>query len=354
MSFTASQVAQWCAARLDGPDQEFSSLDALDLAVPGQLTFAGVASYAKGIAESKASGAIVTEGLPVQRRPDQSILWAPNADLAVAQVLERIAPPLPVPDLGVHPTAVVDPTATLGRDVRIGPHVVVQAGAAIGDRCVLMAGVFIGAQTALGPDCFLWPNVTVRERCRLGQRVILHPGVVIGADGFGYRFSRDGDGPGRHVKIPQIGTVEIGDDCELGANTTVDRGKFAATRLGKGSKLDNLVQIGHNVNLGRHSILVAHTAIGGSTQTGDYLVMGGASVVSDHLTLGTGVQIAAMSGVAQDAPDGVKLAGTPAVTAREAFADLKARHHLPRLIDTVRDLQQRIAKLESAAENHLP
>ncbi len=349
MPFSASQVAAWCAGRLDGPDQDFTSLDALDLAAPGQLTFAGVAPYAKKIAESQASGAIVTEGLPVARRPEQSIIWVENADLAVAQVLECIAPPLPVPDLGVHPTAVVDPTASLGQEVRIGPHVVIQAHASIGDRCILMANVFIGAATTIGEDCLFWPSVTVRERCRLGRRVILHPGVVVGADGFGYRFAE-----GRHVKIPQIGTVEIGDDCELGANTTVDRGKFAATRLGAGSKLDNLVQIGHNVNLGRHSILVAHTAIGGSTQTGDYLIMGGASVVADHITLGAGVHIAGMSAVAQDAPDGAKLAGTPAVTAREAFADLKARHQLPRLLETVRDLQQRIAKLESAAENHLP
>ncbi|MEI8194801.1 MAG: UDP-3-O-(3-hydroxymyristoyl)glucosamine N-acyltransferase [Phycisphaerae bacterium] len=349
MPFTASQAALWCSGQLDGPDQTFSGLEALDQAQAGEMTFAGTVPYARKLAKSAASGAIVTRALPIERRPDQTILWVPNADLAVAQVLEQIAPPLPLPPVGVHPTALIDPTAQLGADVRIGPYVVVQAGAQIGAGCVLMAQVFVGAQTVLGDNCLLWPNVCVRERCKLGHRVILHPGVVIGSDGFGYRFAG-----GKHVKIPQIGTVEIGDDCELGANTTIDRGKFSATVIGAGSKLDNQVQIGHNVRLGRHSVLVAHTAIGGSTRTGDYLVMGGMSAIADHVQVGTAVQLAAMSALAAETPDGAKMAGIPAVPARQAFADIKSRRQLPQALETLRTLEQRIATLESAAKDHRP
>ena len=349
MSFTASQAAQWCGGQLAGPDQTFTGLEALDYAQAGDMTFAGAAQYARKLAKSPATGAIVTRALPVEPRADQSIIWVPNADLAVAQVLEQIAPPLPIPPLGIDPTALIDPAAQIGADVRIGPYVVVQAGAQVGAGSVLMAQVFVGAHSVLGENCFLWPNVCIRERCRLGQRVILHPGVVIGADGFGYRFAG-----GRHVKIPQIGTVEIGDDCELGANTTIDRGKFSATVIGAGSKLDNQVQIGHNVRLGRHSILVAHAAIGGSTRTGDYLVMGGMSGIADHVQVGTAVQLAAMSALAAETPDGAKMAGIPAVPARQAFADIKSRRQLPQALETLRLLEQRIATLESAAKDHRP
>jgi UDP-3-O-[3-hydroxymyristoyl] glucosamine N-acyltransferase len=349
MAIPAQQAAQWCGGEVDGPDQAFSGLEAMDLAVAGQLTFAGKALYAKRLQKAQASGAIVTRGLPVERRDDQTIIWVPSADLAVAQVLERIAPPWPLPPEGVHPTAVVDPAATLGKNVRIGPGVVIQAGAVIGDGCALVAQVFVGAETVLGEGCILWPQVCIRERCRIGKRVIIHGGAVIGADGFGYRFAG-----GRHVKIPQIGTVEIGDDCEIGANTTIDRGKFSATIVGAGSKLDNLVQIGHNVRLGRHSILVAHTAVGGSTHTGDYLVMGGGAVISDHLNVGTAVQLAAMSAITEDVADGQKMGGIPAVPVRAALAQMKASRNLPRLVETLRALEQRVASLESSAKDHRP
>ena len=349
MPFTASQAAQWCSGQLDGPDHTFCGLEALDQAQAGELTFAGTAPYARKLGQSAASGAIVTRALPVERRPEQTVIWVPNADLAVAQILEQIAPPLPLPPVGIHPSAIIDPTAQLGDGVRIGPYVVVQAGAQIGAGSTLMAQVFVGAQSILGDHCFLWPNACVRERCKLGHRVILHPGVVIGADGFGYRFAG-----GKHIKIPQIGTVEIGDDCELGANTTVDRGKFSATVIGAGCKLDNQVQIGHNVRLGRHSVLVAHTAIGGSTRTGDYLVMGGMSGIADHVQVGTAVQLAAMSALAAATPDGAKMAGIPAVPVREALADIRNRRQLPQALETLRLLEQRIATLESAAKDHRP
>jgi len=345
---TASQIAQWCQGRIDGPEREFSGLESMDLAQADQLTFAGHGAYAKKLASCPAAGALVTEDVAahVQKRPDQTIIYVKNADLAVAAVLDRIAPPWPLPDVGIHPTAIVDPKAQLGKDLRVGPHVVIQAGAIIGDRCSLMANVFIGAQAVLGEDCILWPNVVIRDRCTIGRRVICHPGVVIGADGFGYRFSG-----GKHIKIPQIGTVEIGDDCELGANTCVDRGKFSATIIGAGSKLDNLVQIGHNVRLGQHSILAGQVGVAGSTRAGDYLVVGGGSGLGDHLTLGTAVQVAGSSAVTSDAPDGAKLVGTPAQDAKGFFSSLRVVRSLPKVLER---LEQRITELERTAKDHRP
>ena len=349
MTISAALIAELCGGRLEGPDHSFTGVETMDLAEACHVTFAGQTIYAKKIDASQAMGAIASEGLTVQKRGDQSLIWVKNADLAVAQVLEKLAPVIPLPEVGVHPTAIVDSTAVLGQDVRIGPYVIIQGHARIGDRCVLMAQDFVGTYATMGADCVLWPQVTVRDRCSLGQRVILHPGCVIGADGFGYRFAE-----GRHVKIPQIGTVEIHDDCELGANTCVDRGKFSATIVGAGSKLDNFVQIGHNVRLGPHSVLVAHACIGGSVKTGPYLVMGGASGIADHVTVGTAVQLAAMSAMHRDTQDGAKMAGVPAQPARDFFSELRAVHQLPQLLVTVRALEQRIAQLESAAKDPRP
>jgi len=349
MAFSAQEAAAWCNGRVEGSAQQaFDSMEAIEFAGERQLTFIGHPSFARHFPQSKASGAICTEGLHVQRRDDQTLIWTANADLAVARILERLAHPPSIPELGVHPTAIVEPGAMLGADVRIGPYVVIQSGARLGDRCVIMAQTFIGA-AALGEDCVIWPQVVIRDGCTLGRRVILHPGCVIGADGFGYRFAE-----GKHVKIPQIGGVIIQDDCELGANTCVDRGKFSNTIVGQGSKLDNLVQVGHNVRLGKHTILVAHVAIGGSVRAGDYLVIGGGSVVADHMVIGPGVKVAGFSAVVRDVGPQEELAGAPARPGKKFFAELRAYFRLPDMLENLKRLEQRITKLESTTKNHNP
>jgi UDP-3-O-[3-hydroxymyristoyl] glucosamine N-acyltransferase len=348
MAFSAQEAAAWCNGRVEGSaDRIFDSMEALEFAGPRQLTFLGHAVYARQFAKSKAGGAVCADGLPAQRRDDQTLIWTDNADLAVARILEKLAPHPPLPELGLDPTAIIEPGAVLGKDVRIGPYVVIQSGARIGDRSVLMAQTFIGAGASLGEDCLLWPQVVVRNGCTIGRRVILHSGCVIGADGFGYRFA-----DGRFLKIPQIGGVRIEDDCELGANTCVDRGKFSDTIVGQGSKLDNLVQVAHNVRLGKHTILAAHVAIGGSVRAGDYLMMGGGAVASDHLVIGPGVQVAGFSAVVGDVAPGEKLAGTPARPGKKFFAELRAYFRLPDMLENLRRLEQRIAKLESSSKNH--
>ncbi len=349
MKFSARQAVEWCDGRLetaDAAERQFDGMDTLDRAGPTHLTFIGHAVYAPKLAKSAAGGAICLAGIEVSHRPDQVLIRAENPDLAVAKILEKLAPTPPFPPVGIHPTAIVHPTARIGTGVCIGPMVVIEAEAKIGDRTVLMAQCYVGPGVKIGENCVLWPQVVVRDGSELGDRVVLHPGCVIGADGFGYRFDQ-----GQHIKIPQIGGVRIGHDCELGANTAVDRGKFSNTVIGNGCKLDNLVQVGHNVELGNHCVLVAHVAVGGSVRAGDYLVVGGGAMISDHLTIGQGVQVAAHAGVANDLPSGSRVVGSPARPGKDFFSQLRATHRLPVMLQTVRELEERITKLESSTKN---
>ena len=350
MPFSAIQAAEWCGGKIeDVPGQLFDSMESLELAQANQMTFIGTAAYGRKFDQCQAGGAVCREGLAVPRRVDQTLIMVPDADLAVAEILGKLAPAAPFPPVGVHATAIIADTVTLGTDVRIGPYCVVQAGASIGDHTVLMAQSFVGREARIGQECVIWPQVVVRDGCRIGNRVILHSGCVIGADGFGYRFAES-----RHMKIPQIGGVIIEDDCELGANTTVDRGKFSNTIIGQGSKLDNLVQVGHNVRLGKHTILVAHVAVGGSVQAGDYLVVGGGSVVADHLRIGDGAQVAGFSAATSDMAAGDRVVGAPARAGKQYFSELRALHKLPALVRKIQQLEQRITELESSTKNNCP
>ena len=261
-------------------------------------------------------------------------------------ILERFAPPVPRPATGVHPTAVVDPSAVLGDQVAIGPQVIVEAGARIGDRVVLHARVFVGAEVEIGPDSELWQHVVVRERCSLGARVIVHPNTTIGSDGYGYHFSG-----GRHVKIPQIGTIEIGDEVEIGANCAVDRAKFGVTRIGAGTKIDNLVQVAHNVEIGRACLIVAQCGIAGSARIGDGVVLGGQVGVADHVTVGDGAQVGACSGVSKDVPAGKRMLGVPAQDIEKWVRDRSHVHRVPRLTGQLKDLTKRVECLEVSEDD---
>jgi UDP-3-O-[3-hydroxymyristoyl] glucosamine N-acyltransferase len=328
--FTARQIAELVEGELIGPaDVMVRGVEALDRAAADQLTFIGDAEYARRWPDSAARVALVSRRLDVPRREGETLIAVDDADLAMARVLEAFAPPWPTPPVGVDPTAVVDPTARLGEEVRIGPHACIGPGAVVGERCVIHGRVNIMAETRIGPDAVLWPGVVVRDRCTLGARCIVHPNAVIGADGFGYRPSPDGRAV---VKIPQIGRVEIGDDVEIGANTCIDRGKFAATVVGDQTKIDNLVQIGHNCRIGRGVIIVAQCAIGGSVVIEDGAVLGGQAAVRDHLCIGVGGRLAANSALMHDLPAGESWAGVPAKPARRFFRELSALGQLPDLL----------------------
>ncbi|QDT67458.1 UDP-3-O-acylglucosamine N-acyltransferase [Planctomycetes bacterium MalM25] len=242
---------------------------------------------------------------------------------------------------GVHPTAIIAKSARLGEAVSIGP------GAVVGEDAVLGDGVVIGANSVVSDDCrigrasHLGSRVTLNEATTLGERCRLHSGVVLGADGFGYRQV-----DGRHVPVPQLGTVEIGDDVEIGANTTIDRGVYGPTKIGDGTKIDNLVQIGHNCRIGRHNLLCSQVGIAGSTTTGDYVVMAGQVGVRDHISIGKGAIISAQAGVTNHVRPGEVMLGAPATPLREQKLKLAAIAKLPQLRKEFRELRKEIAELQ--------
>ena len=307
-------------------------------AQPGDITFLANARY-DGYVEHTRASAVICSREP--RTAAVPLLQVDNPYLAFQQVVKLLRPDLYRPLAGVHATAVVSPAAHVGEGASVGAYCVVEAGARIGARVVLMPGCYVGVQASIGDDTLVYPRVTIREECVIGSRCILHPGVVIGADGFGFAFDS-----GRYHKVPQVGIVVVGDDVEIGANTTIDRATTDATRIGDGTKIDNLVQIGHNVVTGKHCIIVAQVGISGSTQLDDYVTIGGQAGIIGHVKLGRGAQVGGQSGVSKSVPDGGKVFGTPAV-GLNVFKRVNAYlHKLPQLFDRTKALEERVEKLE--------
>ncbi len=311
-------------------------------AQPGDITFLANSRYDGYVAVTRASAVICSRGMTEAALP---LLQVDNPYLAFQKVVKLLRPDVYRPLAGVHATAVVSPAAHVGEGASIGAHCVIEAGARIGARAVLMPGCYVGMQAAVGEDTLLYPHVTVREECVIGDRCILHPGVVIGADGFGFAFDA-----GRYHKVPQVGIVVVGDDVEIGANTTIDRATTDATRIGDGTKIDNLVQIGHNVVTGKHCIIVAQVGISGSTQLEDYVTIGGQAGIIGHVRLGRGAQIGAQSGVSKSVSPNATVFGYPAV-ALNVFKRVNAYlQRLPQLFDRTKRLEERVTKLEAGEE----
>ncbi len=311
-------------------------------AQPGEITFVANPRYAPLVATTRASAVIVARAW--DRPAGTALIRVDDPDRAFTEAAALFAPPPPPDPEGIHPTAVIAPTARLGRDVRVGPYVVIEDGAEVGDRTVLMAHVYVGHEVRIGPDCRIYPHVSIRERCQIGARVILHNGTVIGSDGFGYTV----DAQGVRHKIPQLGIVVIGDDAELGANVTVDRARFGKTVIGRGVKIDNLVQIGHNVVIGDHSVIVAQVGIAGSTTIGSKVILAGQVGISGHIEIGDGAIIGAQSGVTKDVPPGAIMLGAPAVP-MDRFKRINAyMMRLPEFRKQLDELQRRVAALETS------
>lgn len=336
---TVAEIAALLEAEYVGDGElVLEGVETLELAGPSTLSWVGTAKLMKRAATSNAGALLIPEG---SRAPSGiTVIPVPDPDAALIQVLRRLAPAAASVPPGVDSTAVVGEGAKV-EGVAVGAHVHIGEGAIIGAGTQLHPGVYVGAQTRIGRDCVLWPNVVVRERVTLGDRVILHPNVTIGADGYGYLF-RDG----KHQKIPQIGTVSIEDDVEIGANSTVDRAKSGVTRVGQGTKIDNLVQIGHNCDVGEHCIIVAQCGIAGSTTLGRYVVLGGQAGATDHVKIGDGVQIAAKSAVFNDIPDNVTVSGIPARDNRRNIREWVAVQRLPELLRDFRQLAKRLERME--------
>ena len=346
MIFTLAELATRVGGQVAGDGSiAIGRVAPLEEAGPGDVSFFSNKKYRPAFEACRASAVVVEpeEEVPAGR----TVLRAKNAYLAFAKISTLFhPPPLAVPGAAeqayVHPTARVDPSAELMPFVYVGPDAVV------GARCVLHPGVHVGAGARLGEDCLLWPNVVVRERCVIGNRVILQPGCVIGSDGFGFAFDPEGEGGSgpRHYKVPQIGNAIIEDDVELGANVCVDRGTLGSTVVGRGVKVDNLVQIAHNVQVGPLSILVAQVGIAGSTKLGAGVIAAGQVGIIGHLTIGDGARLAAQCGVISDVEPGVTLMGSPALPKGEHLRAQAAVRRLPELMKKVRELEKKLEKLE--------
>lgn len=308
----------------------------------GDLTFLANPRYESYLELTQASAVIVSEN---HRNIGKPLIENQNPYLAFLKAVRLFAGDRERPAAGVHPSAVVAPDASVAADAFIGPHVVIEPGARIGARAVIHAGCYVGARARVGDDALLYPRVTVREECALGDRVIVHSGTVIGSDGFG--FVRDGD---VYRKLPQVGNVEIGDDVEIGANVTIDRATTGTTRIGAGSKIDNLVQIAHNVQTGKSCIIVAQVGISGSTVLGDHVVLAGQVGVVGHIEIGDGVTVGAQSGVSKSVKPGERIFGCPAMPLRQAKRIEASIRNLPDLIQTVRALKRRVEELEGSKE----
>ncbi|HTP42895.1 MAG TPA: UDP-3-O-(3-hydroxymyristoyl)glucosamine N-acyltransferase [Nitrospiria bacterium] len=347
------QLADLIGGRVVGdPSMVIAGIAPLREASPGQIGFLSNPRYVADLASTHASAVILAPRYEAATAPPSlARVIVDDPYYAMCQVIRHFhdRPYLPS---GVSPLASVGQGVTMGRDVSVQPFVVIGERAVIGDRVTLSAGCYIGEEAAIGDDSLLYPNVTVRERVRLGRRVIVHSGTVIGSDGFGYAFHG-----GLHHKIPQVGTVIIEDDVELGANVTVDRATLGQTVIGRGTKVDNLVQIAHNVTIGERSIIVAQAGISGSTALGKGVVLAGQVGVVGHVTIGDGVRVGAQSGVAQNVSAGQDLSGSPAIPHRQWLAvqatlpklpELRKRLH--RLEEELHALQRQIKRPGRAAE----
>lgn len=339
---TLTELADRIGARLEGDGAvEVTRVAGLEAAEAGDVTFLANPAYTAEVARTRASAVILgRQGPPAPC----AILRADNPYLAFARAVQALAPPVVAPD-GVHATAVVDPSASLGPGVRIGPLAVVGARVRLGARTVVHAHAVIGDETIVGDDCVLHAHVSIRERCRLGDRVIVQNGAVVGADGFG--FARRADGT--HEKIAQTAPVVVEDDVEIGANTTIDRPAVGETRIRAGAKIDNLVMIAHGVVIGPRTLVAAQVGISGSTTVGADVMLGGQVGVAGHLSIGDGVKVTGQSGITHSIPAGAFVSGLPAIDNREWRKAAVVFARLPELRQRLQALERRLAELGAAA-----
>ncbi len=331
-----AQIAEYLGAQPAGPDDTLiTGVSDFDHAGPGDLTLIGDQRYADRWADCPAKTALIDQKLDCPDQPGKTLIPVENADLAFMKAMTLFTPPPVELNTGVHPTANVHKSASLADDVCIGPNCLIGPGVKLGPGCVLHNNVTILDHTTVGKQCTFWTGVVIRDRCTIGDRCIFHPNAVIGADGFGYRPEMTEQGP-TLAKVPQIGTVEIGDDVEIGAGTCIDRAKCNATVIGDGCKIDNLVQIGHNCRLGKMVIVSGCTGIGGSTVIGDGTMIGGHCAITDHAVIGKGVQLAGSSSVACNIPEGATFAGIPARPFRDVMRETKAVRELPGVLKDLR------------------
>ncbi len=343
IQFTLAELAELTRAQLVGnPDQRIKGVDALDTASIDDASFLANSRYKEHMKASRAGVICVDKNCDLI--PQRNFLISSNPSQTFQIIAEAIMGEQAASTgfTGIHPTAVIHPDACVAPSAQIGPYVVIDRGTTVAAGAKLMAHVSIGAGCDIGEDCILYPHAVVRERCVLGKRVILQPGAIIGSCGFGYIT----DSSGYHQKLEQLGNVILDDDVEVGANTTIDRARFKTTRIHKGTKIDNLVQVGHNVELGKDNLIVSQTGIAGSTKTGRHVVMGGQVGVVGHVEIGDNVIIASRGGVSKDIKTSGKFNGSPVIPLTDYNRQQVHLRKIATYAQKIKELEERIARLE--------
>lgn len=343
---TLKELAELTHSKLIGdPTHQIDDVADLETATENDVSFLANPRYLQAMKKSEAGAIFITKEIFEGQRDciEKNFLIHDTPSDAFQKAIEFFHPKMDKPSgfEGTHSTAVIHPTSTLGKNVTICPYAVIDRNAVIGDGTFVGASVYIGPETTIGKDCIIHAHVTIREQCQIGDRVILQPGAVIGSCGFGYTT----DKRGVHTKLNQVGGVAIEDDVEIGANTTVDRARFKKTRIGVGSKIDNLVQIAHGVIVGHHNIIVSQTGIAGSTETGRNVVLAGQVAVAGHIKLDDGVTVSACSGVSKSIPKGT-YGGVPVMPIQQYNRNSVFLRNIESYINQIKDLDKRIQALE--------
>ena len=332
------ELAQWVDGTIVGDgDVEISGVAAIEEARAGEITFIANPKYLANLSKTNASAVIVSKEVT---QADKALLCVSHPKLAFAKILTLFSHE-PYQPKGIDPNAWISPTAKLGKDLTLYPFVYIGDRCSIGDRVTLYPGVYVGEDASIGEDSILYPNVSVYSRTIIGNRVILHSGVAVGSDGFGYE--KEGR---KNVKIPQVGRVEIEDDVEIGANTTIDRATFSKTVIRRGVKIDNLVQVAHNVVIGEDSLIVAQVGISGSTKIGSNVTLAGQVGVVPQVEIGDNVMVGAQAGVTHDLPANQGYLGSPALPHREFLRAITTFPKLPEMRKTLIEIEKRLNRIE--------
>lgn len=340
---TAGEIAELVGGELIGEEALIiTGINSIEDAKKGDLAFANNPKHVRLIDRTAASCVITPKDAGGSGK---TIIRTENPSLAFAKILSLIYPEEAKHPRGVHLSAIIEEDVSLGKDVSIGAYSVVSRGAGIEDNTVIYSGCYIGPKTKIGKSSIIYPGVVIRDGMVIGNNVIVHSGTIIGTDGFGYHQAGE-----KHLKIPQVGKVVIEDDVEIGSCVTIDRATLGETRIGRGTKIDNLVQIAHNVKIGENCILVGQTGISGSSSLGKNVMLGGQAGLTDHISLGDKVMVAAKGGVSKSFPAGSVVIGIPARPYREARKIVAATARLPNLIKRIRELEKKIAELEKKVE----
>ena len=336
-ALTLAELAHMVDGRIvrGEPATLYTGMAALDVAGPGDISFFGNDKYRAQFTHATAGAVLVSPG-ETGGRDTTALVEVGNPTLAVAAVITHFSAAARPFAPGIHPLASVDPTVKLDpAKVRVHSGAVIMEGAVIGDGTEVGPNAVLYQDVVVGQNCRIYSNVTIRERCVLGDRVVLQPGVVLGADGYGYQFV-----DGRHVKIEQVGIVQIGDDVEIGANTTIDRARFGKTVIGEGTKIDNQVQLAHNVVVGKHCIIIAQTGIAGSTRLGDNVTVAAQVGMVGHVTIGDGAILGARSGVTRNLEGGKAYLGNPAIPMMQEQKVRALSRRLPQIVEDLRELKK--------------